>query len=85
MLVFLRDQGVEAVERGWDAIGLFGVHRLAGAVRADACGAIILLYPRTVVAISANEFVTERAGVRQTHRDVPNRAESVPLWNFRSY
>lgn len=82
MLVFLRDRGVEAVKRGWDAIGLFGVHRLAGAVRADACGAMILLYPRTVVAISATEFVTERSGVRQTHRGMPNRAESIPIWEF---
>ncbi|WP_156453765.1 hypothetical protein [Methylobacterium sp. CCH5-D2] len=82
MLVFLRDRGVEAVEHGWDAIGLFGVHRLAAAVRVDACGAMILLYPRTVVAISATEFVTERSGVRQTHRGVPNRAESVPIWEF---
>ncbi len=82
MLRFVEHWGEEAAALGWSTESLFGVHRLAGAARADSTGALVTLYPRKVVALDEHTVTTERNGVRQTFRGMPNPAESVPLWRF---
>lgn len=82
MLRFCEHWGEEAAACGWTTERLFGVHRLAGAIRADSTGALVTLYPRRVVALDAHTLVTERNGSRQTCRTMTNPAESVPIWAF---
>lgn len=79
---FIDERGAEAADLGWSTVALFGVHRAAGAMRADATGALITLYPRRVIALSATEIQLRRHGVVQTYRGMINSAESVPVWDF---
>lgn len=82
MVAFLDDWGERAVEQGYTVEQLFGVHRLAGAIRADSTGALITNYPYRVVALSETEIVLERAATRLTIRGLTNPAEAIPLWEF---
>lgn len=80
---FIDERGPEAAALGWTTLSLFGVHRTAGSMRVDATGALITLYPRKVIAISATEIQLSRRGVVQTYRGLVNPAASVPVWDFR--
>lgn len=83
MARFVEERGAEAAALGWSTLALFGVHRTAGSMRADATGALITLYPRKVVAMTASEIQLRRHGVVQTYRGLVNPADSVPVWEFR--
>ncbi len=79
---FVDERGAEAAALGWSTLALFGVHRSAGSMRADATGALITLYPRKVIAITETEIQLRRHGVVQTYRGLTNPAASVPVWDF---
>ena len=74
--------GEQAVDHGYTVEQLFGVHRLAGAMRADSTGVLVTIYPYRVVALSEAEIVLEPAGTRLTFRGLTNPAEAIPLWEF---
>lgn len=82
MLVFLDEWGEQAADLGWGTEQLFGVHRLAAAVRADSTGALVTVFPRRVVAMCEREITLERRGSIQTFRGLTNPADSVPIWLF---
>lgn len=82
MLGFLNEWGELAADLGWSAEQLFGVHRLAAAVRADSTGALVTVLPRRVVAMCECEITLERRGSIQTFRGLTNPKESLPLWMF---
>lgn len=77
-LDFLDAFGVQAEALGWTAVRLFGVHRQAGIVRVDACGALALPISGPVRAITA----TEIAFGHLTHREKPGQPQGVPWWEF---
>ncbi|GJD92900.1 hypothetical protein [Methylobacterium iners] len=79
MLLFLDDWGVAAIEAGWTDIGLFGVHRRMGAVRADSTGALVTFTPYQVEALASGEIHFVNGLV---DRGLTNPAESIPLWSF---
>jgi hypothetical protein len=74
MLRFVEHRGGEAAALGWSTESLFGVHGLAGAMRADSTGALVTLYPRKVIALGERTIVLERNSVRQTFRGMSNTA-----------
>ncbi|MBI1690515.1 hypothetical protein [Methylorubrum sp. DB1722] len=82
MLGFLDEWGESAADLGWGAEQLFGVHRLAAAVRSDSTGALVTVFPRRVVAMCEREITLERRGSIQTFRGLTNPADSVPIWLF---
>ncbi|MGE7157588.1 hypothetical protein ACQKJ1_28230 [Methylorubrum rhodesianum] len=82
MLGFLDEWGEPAADLGWSAEQLFGVHRLAAAVRADSTGALVTVFPRRVIAMCEREITLERRGAIQTFRGLTNPEESLPLWMF---
>ncbi|MGU3663142.1 hypothetical protein ACLBX9_02955 [Methylobacterium sp. A49B] len=77
-LRFLDTFGVQAEALGWTAARLFGVHRQAGIIRVDACGALVLPIAGPVRAITA----TEIAFGHLTHREKPGQPQGVPWWEF---
>lgn len=83
MLRFCEHWGEEAAALGWTTEQLFGVHRLAGALRADSTGALVTIYPRRVVTMDERTIVTERGPSRQTFRGLTNPADSIPIWDWR--
>ena len=82
MLAFIDDWGEAAAEFGWSTEALFGVHRLAGASRADCTGALVTVYPRRCIALCEREIHLERRGSIMVDRGLINPADSVPLWLF---
>ncbi|GAA0267408.1 hypothetical protein LNAOJCKE_3012 [Methylorubrum aminovorans] len=82
MLDFLDEWGEPAADLGWGTEQIFGVHRLAAAVRADSTGALVTVFPRRVVAMCEREITLERRGSIQTFRGLTNPADSVPIWQF---
>lgn len=78
-LDFLDTFGAQAEALGWTASRLFGVHPVAGIVRVDACGGLVLPGAGAVRAITA----TEISFGHLTHREKPGRLQGVPLWMFR--
>lgn len=83
MFRFVEHWGEEAAALGWSTESLFGVHRLAGALRSDCTGALVTIYPRKVIALDEHTITLERNGTRQVFRGLTNPAESVPIWEFR--
>ncbi len=77
-LAFLDTFGPQAEALGWTASRLFGVHAVAGIVRTDACGALVLPISGPVRAITATEV---RFG-HLTHRTKPGQPAGVPWWEF---
>lgn len=75
---FLDTYGAQAEALGWTAPRLFGVHPVAGIVRVDACGALVLPAGGDVRALTATEI---RFG-HLTHREKPGQPEGVPLWEL---
>jgi hypothetical protein len=70
--------GPQALALGWTAARLFGVHREAGIIRVDACGALVLTLSGPVRAITA----TEVSFGHLTYREKPGQPEGVPWWEF---
>lgn len=77
-LAFLDTFGPQAEALGWTAARLFGVHPIAGIVRVDACGALVLPISGEVRAITATEI---RFG-HLTHREKPGQPAGVPWWEL---
>lgn len=77
-LAFLDQFGEQASALGWTAGRLFGVHKTAGIVRVDACGALVLPISGPVRAITATEI---RFG-HLTHRTKPGQPVGVPWWEW---
>ncbi|ONF46473.1 hypothetical protein RSM1_24455 [Methylobacterium radiotolerans] len=75
---FLDAFGLQALELGWTAPRLFGVHPQAGIVRVDACGALVLPISGPVRAVTA----TSISFGRLTYREKPGQPVGVPLWEF---
>lgn len=77
-LAFLDHFGEQAVSLGWTAPRLFGIHPDAGAVRVDACGALMIGPNGEVRAITAD---TVSFG-HLVYRTKPGQPEGVPVWRF---
>ena len=77
-LDFLDAFGTQAEALGWTRSRLFGVHREAGIVRVDACGALVLPVSGPVRAITT----TEISFGHLTHRTKPGQPQGVPWWEW---
>lgn len=77
-LAFLDTFGPQAIALGWTAPRLFGVHPVAGIVRVDACGGLVLPIGGPIRAITATEI---RFG-HLTYREKPGQPEGTPIWSF---
>ncbi|WP_342167064.1 hypothetical protein [Methylobacterium sp. SD21] len=77
-LDFLDRFGPQAEALGWTAARLFGVHPVAGIVRVDTCGALVLPSAGAVRAIRA----TEVSFGHLTYREKPGQPQGVPIWEF---
>jgi hypothetical protein len=75
---FLDIFGPQAEALGWTASRLFGVHKVVGIVRTDACGALVLPISGPVRAITA----TEISFGHLTYREKPGQPQGVPWWEF---
>lgn len=82
MIGFVEEWGTRAAALGWATEQLFGVHRLAGAIRMDSTGALVTPHPMRVVSMDGTTIVLARDDTRQTFRGLTNPAESVPIWAF---
>lgn len=75
---FLDTFGEQAEVLGWTSVRLFGVHHVAGIVRVDVCGGLVLGVGGPVRAITGTEI---RFG-HLTHYWKPHRVAGVPIWEF---
>jgi hypothetical protein len=84
MLAFIDDWGEAAADLGWTTEALFGVHRTAGASRADCTGTMVTVYPRRCIALCEREIHLDRIGgsVVVDRRPLATPAECVPIWLF---
>jgi len=82
MLRFVDHWGEEAAALGWSTESLFGVHRRAGAIRADSTGALVTIYPWKVVAMNERTITFGRRQSQQIFRGMTNPGESIPIWVF---
>lgn len=78
---FLKDHGAEAVDLGWTALELFGVHHLVGCIRADCAGALVTGSETPVTTVTADAI---RYAHGQTYRrmPIPGGGQVVPIWGF---
>ena len=83
MLRFIDQWGEEAEVLGWSTESLFGVHRLAGALRADSTGALVSVHPWAVIAMDERTITLARGKTRSVFRGLTNPGESIPVWAFR--
>lgn len=74
---FMDHCAAEAFARGWAALDLFGVHRLAGAARVDSCGALMLPLLRNASALTAEAITFGPLVYRR--RPMP---EAVLAWDY---
>ena len=74
---FMDHCAVEAAARGWTALDLFGVHRLAGAAAVDGCGALMLPGGGVVTSVSADALAFGHLVYRK--RPLP---QSVLVWDL---
>ncbi len=78
-LRFLAEHADRAAELEWTTEDLFGVHPQVGAVRVDACGALMVSAGKPVVAVD-RDWIS--FGVSRYYRPaVPT--PSVPVWDWR--
>jgi hypothetical protein len=74
--------GLDFVRAGFDVHDLFSVHRTAGMVRGDACGALTYSdRPTRIVRVLSRGCVQVASG--SIRRPMTNRAEGVPIWTYR--
>ncbi len=78
-LQFLSEHADRVAELGWSTELLFGVHPQMGAVRVDACGALMLSGGKPVVAVERDR-IRFRAS---SYYPKDGRPPSVPVWNYR--
>ena len=78
-LQFLSEQADKAAALGWTTEELFGVHPEVGAVRVDACGALMISGGKPVVSVEPNRI---SFGVSCYYR-IASRPPSVPVWDWR--
>jgi hypothetical protein len=78
-LQFLSDQADRAAELGWTTDELFGVHPEVGAIRVDACGALMISGGQPVVAVERDRI---RFGVTSYYHALA-RVPSMPVWDWR--
>ena len=78
-LRFLAEHADRAAELGWTTELLFGVHPQVGAVRVDACGALMVSSGKPVVAVE-RQWIS--FGVSRYYRPAAP-IPSVPLWDWR--
>lgn len=79
------DGCAELLAAGWDALDLFGLHRVAPAVRLDAAGLAWMLRGRVLRAVRPDtaELVTASGAVQRAKRLGPSaRAEAVLAWSL---
>lgn len=76
---FLAEHADRAVELGWTTELIFGVDPSFGAMRADACGA--LMYSTTTPVVSVERYWISFGDTRY-HR-TPGRAAMVPVWDWK--
>ncbi|SFG65307.1 hypothetical protein [Methylobacterium gossipiicola] len=79
MLEFLDTSGLDAVRMGFGTRALFGVHRLAAALRVDSCGVLVMV---TWVPIARMEPGVIRLANGLVSRGMTNPDESIPIWKF---
>ncbi|GJE29531.1 hypothetical protein [Methylobacterium organophilum] len=77
-LRFLDLFGEQAEALGWTAPHLFGVHPVAGIVRVDACGALVLPSGGEPRLLSATEIQLGHL----THREKPGQPAGILIWEF---
>ena len=77
-LLFLSRNGEAAIEAGWDAIDLFGVHPVVGVARVESCGALVIGdgTPPAEITPSLIRF----GGL--TYYRPKTRPPAVPIWDF---
>ncbi len=78
-LQFLSEQADTAAALDWTTEELFGAHPEVGAVRVDACGALIISGGKPVVSVEPNRM---SFGVSSYYR-LPSRPPAVPVWDWR--
>lgn len=78
-LRFLSAQADRAAEWGWTTELLFGVHPEMGAVRVDACGALMISGGQPVVSVEKDRVCF---GVTSYYHPLA-RVPSVPVWDWR--
>ena len=78
-LQFLSDHADRAAELGWTTEELFGVHPEVGAVRVDACGALMLSGGQPVIAVEKDRI---SFGVNSYYHPLV-KSPSVPVWDWR--
>jgi hypothetical protein len=76
---FLSEQADTAAALGWSTEDLFGVHPSMGAVRVDACGALMVSGGTPVQAVHPDR-ISFGAG---NYRRKPGAPPSVPIWLYR--
>ncbi len=75
---FVRNWGREAVELGWTAGDLFGLHPIAPLARYDAMGLVWLLRGKRVRALSATEAVLDN-DLRVRRQDVKSSSQAISM------
>ena len=78
-LRFLSEHADRAGELGWTTEELFGVDDKVGAVRVDACGALMVSGGRPVVAVEKDRI---RFGITSYYH-AKGKVPSVPVWDWR--
>ncbi len=78
-LRFLAEHADRAAEPGWTTELLFGVHPDVGAIRADACGALMYSTTKPVLAVERDRINFGNTNFYRT----PGKAPSIPVWDWR--
>ncbi len=78
-LQFLRELADQAAGLGWTTEELFGVDPVVGAVRVDACGALVISGGRPVQEVEQDRI---RFGANSYYR-LRGRTPSIPVWAFK--
>ncbi len=78
-LGFLSDHADRAAELGWTTEEMFGVHPQVGAVRVDACGALMISGGQPVVSVEKDRISFGITSYYHAKGKVP----SIPVWNWR--
>jgi hypothetical protein len=78
-LRFLSDHADRAAELGWTTEELFGVHRDVGAVRVDACGALMVSGGMPVVSVEKDRI---SFGITSYYHPLA-KVPTVPVWDWR--
>jgi hypothetical protein len=78
-LQFLSEQADKAATLGWSTEDLFGVDSVVGAVRVDACGALMISGGRPVLGVEQDRILF---GTNSYYR-VRSRTPSVAVWLFK--